>query len=96
MSTSNITRQAIEAAKVLLGRELVIKFDADFTPAGKRTARVVRHARNGRRAAAHIRWYVGGKSFRSLLLTNANVDMTVTWANPRQSTALAQAELALL
>jgi hypothetical protein len=96
MSTSNITRLAIQAGSLLLGRELVIKTDSDFTPTGKRTARVVRHAKNGFRAAPHIRWYVGGKTYRSLLLTNENVDLTAKWSISDRGFASSASQLALL
>lgn len=61
MTNADDTQRAIAAAKLLLGRELIIQSDADFTPAGKRKVRVVRHAKNGRRTGPHIRWYVGGQ-----------------------------------
>lgn len=79
MSNEAITAKAIEAGKRILGREIVIHSDADFTPPGKRTARVVRHALSGRKAPPQIRWYVGSKAYRSLALTNDNVQMTTDW-----------------
>lgn len=79
MNKEAITAKAIEVGKLILGREIVIESDADFTPPGKRSARVVRHAMSGRRAVAHIRWYVGAKGYRSLPLNNDNVQMTTDW-----------------
>nr|WP_192963483.1 hypothetical protein [Pseudomonas fluorescens]CEK42326.1 hypothetical protein PQBR57_0373 [Pseudomonas fluorescens SBW25] len=79
MCNEAITAKAIEAGKCILGREIVIQSDADFTPPGKRTTRVVRHSLSGRRATPHIRWYVGSKAYRSLALTNDNVQMTADW-----------------
>jgi hypothetical protein len=49
--------------------------DADFTPKGKRTARCVQTSRGGRQ----LRWYVGGRLFRHLSLTQANIDLTRQW-----------------
>lgn len=79
MCNEAITAKAIEAGKRILGREIVIQSDADFTPPGKRTARVVRHSLSGRRATPQIRWYVGSKAYRSLALTNDKVQMTAHW-----------------
>ena len=79
----DLERRAIEAAKLLLGREIVIQSDADFTPPGKRTVRVVRHQLNGRRTDAHIRWYVAGTAYRSLPLTDSNATLSVSWKNPQ-------------
>ncbi|HBP1602122.1 TPA: hypothetical protein L5U90_003222 [Pseudomonas aeruginosa] len=74
-----LAEKAIAAAKQLLGREIIIQSDADFTPPGKRTVRVVRHHMNGRRAKTHLRWYVAGKAYRSLPLTNNNVSLSNSW-----------------
>lgn len=74
-----VTQRAIAAGKAVLGREIVIQSDANFTPPGKRTSRLVRHAMNGRRAVQQIRWYVGGKAFRSLALTEDNLSLTDAW-----------------
>lgn len=79
MDKAAITRQAIEAGKQLLGREIVIQSSADFTPKGKRVVRVVRHARSGRQTVEQLRWYVGGKSFRSLELTGDNLKLSDAW-----------------
>lgn len=74
-----LTRRAIEAAKTALGREIVIPTDQDLTPPGKRTVRVVRHLLSGRRSDSMIRWYVGGKAYRTLPLTNSNVELSADW-----------------
>ncbi len=92
----DMTTRAIAAAKVALGREIVIQSDADFTPPGKRTVRVVRHQLNGRRASAHLRWYVSGKAYRSLPLTPGSVSLSESWkmaglteiTQPQQSSLL--------
>jgi hypothetical protein len=69
-----------KACKALLGKTIVIyATDADFTPAGKRTYRVVRHTLDGKRAVAHIRWFVGQRAYRSLPLTKPNLDLTRDW-----------------
>ena len=69
-----------KACKALLGKTIVIyATDADFTPTGKRTYRVVRHTLNGKRATAHIRWFVGQRAYRSLPLTKPNLDLTRDW-----------------
>lgn len=78
-SAQEMELRAIAAAKQVLGREIIIQSDADFTPPGKRKVRVVRHQLNGRRAEAHLRWYVAGKAFRSLPLTNSNVALSNSW-----------------
>lgn len=79
MKNLDLERRAIDAGNAWLGREIVINTEADFTPVGKRTTRIVRYALNGRRATPHIRWYVGGKAYRSLHLTAKNVRMTEDW-----------------
>lgn len=82
-----ITRQAIAAGKVLLGREIVIPSNADFTPAGTRKSRLVRHKLSGRKAAPHIRWYVAGKAYRSLALTSENIQLSKDWEAAASSPA---------
>ena len=82
MLPMEMTARAIEAAKTVLGREIVLQVDGDFTPPGKRTVRVVHYRMNGRRAAPHIRWYVGGKAYRSLPLTNESIALSSEWSSP--------------
>lgn len=94
MSKAALTAMAIEAGKRYLGREIVIQSDADFTRPGIRVARLVRHSMGGRRTATHIRWYVAGKAYRTLALTNDNVQMTAEWKGVNQPSPAAQ--LALL
>ena len=48
---------------------------ADFTPKGKRTARCVQTLRGGRQ----LRWYVAGRIYRKLPLTQGNIDLTREW-----------------
>ena len=43
--------------------KIVIQTNADFTPAGKRTARIVKTAMNGRKMRQVIRCYVSGKAY---------------------------------
>lgn len=58
--------------------KIVIQTDADFTPKGKRTARVVTvSGRMGR--GQQLRWYVGGKLFRRLPPTQQSVNLTNEW-----------------
>ncbi|NVL49944.1 hypothetical protein F2S72_09345 [Pseudomonas syringae pv. actinidiae] len=85
MDKAASTAMAIEAGRLLLGREIVIQSEADFTPPGKRAARVVRHSMSGRRTADHIRWYVAGKAYRSLPLSKENVQMTAEWKASKPS-----------
>jgi hypothetical protein len=58
---------------------LVIQTNADFTPSGKRRVRIVRHKHSGRRCAPALRWYVGTKAYRSLPLTNDNIELSAAW-----------------
>lgn len=95
MNQEALTTLAIEAGKRHLGREIVIQSDADFTPPGKRVARLVRHSMGGRRIAAQIRWYVAGKTYCSLPLTEQNVQMTADW-KLAGNTHAASVQLALL
>lgn len=60
--------------------KIVIQTDADFTPKGKRSARVVTvSGRMGR--GRQIRWYVGGKLYRRLAPNLWNVNLTNEWLN---------------
>lgn len=95
MNQEALTTQAIEAGKRYLGPEIVIQSDADFTPPGKRVARLVRHSIDGRRIAAQIRWYVAGKAYCSLPLTEQNVQVTAAWKQAGHAPA-ASVQLALL
>ena len=59
--------------------KIVIQTDADFTPTGKRRAKVAyastRHAR--------IQWYVGGRVYRSLAITPDNTELSRKWVDRR-------------
>lgn len=58
--------------------KIVIQTDADFTPKGKRSARVVTvSGRMGR--AQQLRWYVSGKLYRRLAPTQESVNLTNQW-----------------
>lgn len=76
---AQIEQRAIAAGKILLGRELVIPTDADLTPPGRRSVRVVRHSLSGRRTDLQIRLYVAGRAFRSLKHNPANVALASAW-----------------
>lgn len=57
--------------------KIVIQTDADFTPPGKRRAKIAyantRHAR--------IRWYVSGKVYRSLPINDTNISLSKRWVD---------------
>lgn len=55
--------------------KISIQTDADFTPAGKRTARTVQTDRGGRQ----LRWYVSGRLYNRLPVTAANAELTQRW-----------------
>jgi hypothetical protein len=42
---------------------ITIQTNADFTPTGKRTARIVKHAMSGKKIKPVIRMYVAGKAY---------------------------------
>ena len=54
--------------------KVTIKTDADFTPAGKRTARTVMLNQGPR-----IRWYVSGRIYNTLPSTPENSALTKEW-----------------
>ena len=54
--------------------KITIKTDADFTPAGKRTARTVTLKQGPR-----IRWYVSGRIYNTLPCTPENAALTKEW-----------------
>lgn len=47
----------------LLKTKIVIETNADFTPAGKRTAKIVKHAMSGKKIKQVIRCYVTGRAY---------------------------------
>lgn len=53
---------------------ILIQTDADFTPAGKRSARTVTLIQGQR-----IRWYVSGRIYRTLAVTETNATLTKEW-----------------
>lgn len=53
--------------------KIAIKTDADFTPPGKRRAKIAYGNR--------IRWYVGGKIYRTLPITDANIALSRRWVD---------------
>lgn len=54
--------------------KIVINTDADFTPAGKRAARVVKTTRG-----TQLRFYVAGRLYRWLAVNAANLAMAKEW-----------------
>ena len=59
---------------------ITIQTDLDFTPAGKRRAQTV-ELRGQFGPVTKIRWYVSGKIFRTLPLTQENVDLSKEWVS---------------
>ena len=58
--------------------KITIQTSADFTPPGKRRARIVQTTgRFGH--GRQLRWYVGGRWFRSLTPSAANIALTEDW-----------------
>lgn len=51
--------------------KITIQTDADFTPAGKRRAKIAYGNR--------IRWYVGGCIYRTLAITAENIEISKRW-----------------
>ena len=58
--------------------KIVIQTNADFTPAGKRTARVVK-VRGQFGTGRQLRWYVSGRLYRWLAPSSKNIEMTRDW-----------------
>ena len=54
---------------------IIIAENADFTPKGKRTSRIVTTYRGGQQ----LRWYVSGRIYRRLAVTQPNLTMTGEW-----------------
>lgn len=57
--------------------KIVIQTDADFTPAGKRRAMIVRT--NSGHGPRVLRWYVGQRTYRTLPVTAEAVALTNEW-----------------
>lgn len=55
--------------------KITIQTDADFTPAGKRRAKIAYGNR--------IRWYVSGSIYRTLSITAANIELSRQWVERR-------------
>ena len=70
MTNEQARQKAIEAYKALSNKTITIETDADFTPKGKRTAKIVRHAISGKKVPARIRCYVSGRAYMDLPLTD--------------------------
>ena len=58
--------------------KIVIQTNADFTPKGKRNARVVT-LRGAFGPVQRIRWYVSGRIYRALQITDENLKLTNEW-----------------
>jgi hypothetical protein len=56
---------------------LTIPVPFDFTPAGKRRARVVPTSRGGQQ----LRWYVSGRRYHALPVTTAALALTREWVS---------------
>lgn len=54
-------------------KKITIQTDADFTPPGKRRAKVAYGNR--------IRWYVGGRIYRTLKISQANLELSMKWVD---------------
>lgn len=52
-----------------------IQTDADFTPEGKRRAKIVPTMRGG----SILRWYVGGRIYRQLAPSADNIALSRKW-----------------
>ncbi len=66
-------QKAIAAYRAgILSKPIVIKTDADLTPKGKRRARFYQKR--------VIRWYVGGRYYGQLPITQENIKMSSEWA----------------
>jgi hypothetical protein len=59
---------------------IIIQTDADWTPKGKRAARVV-ELRGQMGRVRMIRWYVSGHIYHQLPITEANVSLTREWVS---------------
>lgn len=44
-------------------KTIIIETNADFTPKGKRTAKIVKHALSGKKIKPIIRMYVAGRTY---------------------------------
>jgi len=54
---------------------ITIITNADFTPPGKRGARIIQTSSNGRQ----LRWYVSGRIYNKMALNGENVSLTNEW-----------------
>jgi hypothetical protein len=62
----------------MLNQKITIQTDADFTPAGKRNARIVKTStRFGE--GRQLRWYVAGNLYRRMQPTADNIELTREW-----------------
>lgn len=56
--------------------KIVIQTDADFTPPGRRRAKIAYGNR--------IRWYVSGRIYRTLKITDANIELSRRWVDAKK------------
>jgi len=59
--------------------KITIQTNADFTPPGKRSARIVTHSRGVRR----LWFYVSGRRYRDMAPTAENLAMASEWIAAR-------------
>lgn len=57
--------------------KIIIQTECDFTPAGKRRAAIAYASTR----AARIHWYISGKVYRSLPVSDANVTLSKRWVD---------------
>ena len=55
--------------------KIVIQTNADFTPKGKRSAKIVKTARGSNQ----LRWYVGNRRYWSMVVNMATIATTQEW-----------------
>lgn len=55
--------------------KIVIHTDADFTPSGKRRAKIA----YARTRSPRIRWYVSGRIYRTLPVNAENAALSLRW-----------------
>lgn len=58
--------------------KITIQTDADFTPKGKRTARIATTSGSFGRGR-EIRWYVSGRVYARMAVTPENAKLTNEW-----------------
>jgi hypothetical protein len=72
-STVHLARTSMTTMKIVIEAP-----NADFTPRGKRTFRMVTLSAMGN-PVKRIRWYVSGRIFRTLPITATNMQLSEEW-----------------